>query len=114
MPLVDTIDIGKSAAACLVSDPDQHHTIAYEIAGPELLNGEMIAAKISEAIGKPVKWNEVKQENFKNMPQAFAEIFNYMIEKGKTSVPFPGHVKELTGQNTDFSNWLQRNKDIFE
>ena len=42
-PLVDTRDIGKSAAACLAEGPNKHHEKIYEISGPEILSGPDIA-----------------------------------------------------------------------
>jgi len=54
--MVDTRDIGKSAAACLAANGEGHHAKYYEMNGPEMLGGEELARVLTKVFGKPIKY----------------------------------------------------------
>lgn len=107
--LVDTKDIGKSAAACLTStNIDEHNAKCYEMNGPELLTSQDIANHIAKALGIQVNYVEVPKENIKNvMPAPVAGTFEYLVEAGKDAAPFTDHVRKLTDQNGTFEQFLK-------
>ena len=108
-PIVDTKDIGKSAAACLAStNIDEHHKKFYEMNGPQMLSAQQIAEHFSKALGIEVKYKEILKDDLKNvMPTAVAQIFEYMVEAGKDACPFTDDVLKLTGQNGTFEQFLK-------
>lgn len=107
--IVDTKDIGKSAATCLTSsNVDEHNGKCYEMNGPELLTSLDIANHFSKALGIPVKYHEIPKEMLKTvMPPEIAGTFEYMVEAGKNAAPFTDHVLKLTGQNGTFEQFLK-------
>jgi uncharacterized protein YbjT (DUF2867 family) len=76
VPLVDTKDIGKSAAACLAStNVDEHDKKHYEMNGPEILSSKDIADHFEKALGIKVEYKELPKESFRTvMPPAVAEL----------------------------------------
>lgn len=115
VPMVDTRDIGKSAAACLAAQNiEQHNGKHYQMNGPEMLTGEDIARVLSKQLGKPIQYQETPKDMLRKfMPEAIAQIFDYMIENGKEAVPFTQDVKNLTGQNASFEQFIRDHKDFF-
>jgi len=106
--IVDTKDIGKSAAACLTSKSiSEHHGKHYEMNGPELLTSQDIANHFGKALGMQVTWKEIPKEALTFMPPPVAEIYAYMAEVGKDAAPFTQDVKTLTGQNGTFEQFLK-------
>ena len=115
VPMVDTRDIGKSAAACLAAaNIDQHHGKKYEMNGPELLSGEDVARVLGKVLGKQIEYRETPKEVAKKfMPEAVSQIFEFMIDHGKQAVPFTQDVKNLTGQNSTLETFLSEHKSFF-
>lgn len=76
VPLVDTKDIGKSAAACLAStNVDEHDKKHYEMNGPEILSSKDMADHFAKALGIKVEYKELPKESFRTvMPPAVAEL----------------------------------------
>ncbi len=77
VPVVDTKDIGKSAAACLAStNIDEHDKKHYEMNGPEILSSKDIADHFAKALGIKVEYKELPKESFRTvMPPAVAELY---------------------------------------
>jgi uncharacterized protein YbjT (DUF2867 family) len=77
VPIVDTKDIGKSAAACLAStNIDEHDKKHYEMNGPEILSSKDIADNFAKALGIKVEYKELPKESFRTvMPPAVAELY---------------------------------------
>ena len=77
VPIVDTKDIGKSAAACLAStNIDEHDKKHYEMNGPEILSSKDIADHFAKALGIKVEYKELPKESFRTvMPSAVAELY---------------------------------------
>lgn len=114
-PMVDTKDIGKSAAACFASsDIEQHNGKYYEMNGPEIIGGDDMAATLSKVLGKEIKYVELPKESLKHMPEGVAQILQHMIDNGKTAVPFKDDVKRLTGQNGTFEQFIRDHKSYFD
>ena len=99
VPLIDTRDIGKSGAACLVaSNIDEHHGMFYEMNGPEFVSSPDLAKIYSKVLGKEIKYQELPKESIsKFMPPNVAPSFEFMVEAGKNAAPFKHDVKKLTG-----------------
>lgn len=114
-PMVDTKDIGKSAAACFASsDISQHDQKYYEMNGPEILSGEDIANVFSKVLGRPIEYKLVPKEALRNvMPEAVAQIYEYMVDAGKEAVPFTQDVQILTGQNGTFEQFVRDHLEMF-
>ena len=76
VPLVDTKDIGKSAAACFAStNIDEHDKKHYEMNGPEILSSKDIADHFEKALGIKVEYKELPKEMLsKVMPANVAGI----------------------------------------
>lgn len=115
VPMVDTRDIGKSGAACLSSSSiDQHHGKKYEMNGPEILGSDDVARIMGKVLGKSIQYRELPREMIgKVMPEPVAQLFGYIADNGKQAVPFTQDVKNLTGQNGSFEQFLSDHKSFF-
>lgn len=111
VPMVDTVDIGKSAAACLSAiDQNEHCGKYYSMNGPRYLSGEDVAKYISTCLNRQIKYKELtKEEYHKIMPEGVAQVFDYLEEMGEKAIPLKEDVKNLTGQNGSFEIFLKRN-----
>ena len=109
VPMVDTSDIGRSAAACLAApNIDEHDQKKYSMNGPELLTGEDIARYMSKALDRDVQYNQLPKEVYhKFMPLGLAQIMDYFGEMGEQAAPFTDDVKMLTGRNNSLSDFLK-------
>jgi uncharacterized protein YbjT (DUF2867 family) len=114
IPFVDTRDIGKSAAACLATDGKVHDRMHYEMSGPEMLSFEDVAWRLSELLGREIKYVEQPREIVKHMPKPVADLMNYVLDEGKTAVPFSDHVKKLTGKAHTLDQFLRDHINSFK
>jgi len=112
--VVDTRDIGKSAAALLSSNGEGHNEKYYEMNGPEVLTGDQMAKTLSSVLGKEIKYTELPKDAWKAFPAAIVEIFEYVSEKGQNAIPFTQDVKNLTGQNGSFEQFVRDHQDSFK
>lgn len=113
---VDTRDIGRSAAACLAaSNIEQHNGKKYEMNGPEILSTEDVVKAFSKVLGKELTYNDAPtREMLKStLPPPIAEIIEYFLDEGKSATPFTQDVKNLTGHNITFEQFLNDHKDFF-
>lgn len=60
---VDVRDIGAAAAKILTSDG--HAGKTYTLTGPELLNYSQVAAKLSQVLGRPVRYVAITQDQLR-------------------------------------------------
>jgi uncharacterized protein YbjT (DUF2867 family) len=60
---IDARDIAAVAVAALTEEG--HNGKAYTLTGPELLDRSQVAEKLSRAIGKPVKYVAISDEQFR-------------------------------------------------
>ena len=60
--LVDARDVGRAAAALLMSDGED--SASYELTGPTLMNFDDVAAALGTAIGRPIRYQRQSLEEF--------------------------------------------------
>jgi uncharacterized protein YbjT (DUF2867 family) len=116
-PMVDTRDIGRSAAVCLAAtnDPSKYHAKKYEMNRPEVLTGEDVARITGKVLGKQLNYVELPREMIsKIMPEAIAQTYEYVVDNGKEAIPFTQDVQNLTGQNINFEKFLIDHKSYFD
>lgn len=103
--VVDTRDVAAVAAKAL-AEPG-HEGKAYELSGPESLTNEEIAQKLSKAIGKPVRFVDLPNPEYRKalvgagLPEAYADLLvdlsrYYATGAGATVKP---DVERVTGRN---------------
>jgi uncharacterized protein YbjT (DUF2867 family) len=106
-PMIGTVDIGRSAAACLASsDVNEHHKKFYELSGPEFMSGEALAKAIGKKLSREIKYEAVPKEQFAYWPEALAQVMLYCVEHGKEAAPKTDDVLRLTGRNFTFEEFL--------
>lgn len=106
-PMVATVDIGRSGAACLAaSDVNEHHGKFYDMSGPDYLTGDVIAKAISKRLNREVKYSELPKAAFAKMPEAVSQVFEYIGELGKNATPKTDDVLRLTGRTTTIDDFL--------
>lgn len=66
---IDARDIAEVAVKALTGSG--HHGRAYELTGPEPLSRAQVAAKISQALGREVKYIPLSDEQFREAVRAF-------------------------------------------
>jgi uncharacterized protein YbjT (DUF2867 family) len=69
VPFIDTRDIAAVAAAALL-DPDTHAGRRYFLTGGEAIGFADVAAALSEATGKPVKYQPISTDEARSRMQA--------------------------------------------
>ena len=47
------------------------------------------------------------------MPLAIVQMYEHMIDNGKSAIPFTDDVKRLTGQHGTFEQFIINHKDYF-
>ena len=139
IPYVDTRDIGKSAAVCLVSKNGEHNGKFYDMngnslnfefhfeieifcfnlifhrLGPQNLSSYEMAQVFSKVLGREIKLNELSQDLVKQVfPPYIGEIFEYMFKKGPSALPFTNEVHTLTGQNISLEQFIRDHLFIFQ
>ena len=108
-PMVATLDIGRSGAACLVAfDKNEHHGKHYEMSGPDYLTGEDIAKVLSEKLNRDIKYAELPKAAFDRMPEAVSQAFQYMADEGRNAAPKTDDILRLTGRETTIGEFLER------
>jgi uncharacterized protein YbjT (DUF2867 family) len=112
-PYVDTRDIGMSAAACLSTDGRAHDRKHYEMSGPELLTGEQVTQTLSKVLGKELKYVEMPRQALAHFPKPLADLMNYVLDEGKSAVPFGDDVRKLTGQAHTLEQFFRDHKNSF-
>ncbi|HLL54782.1 MAG TPA: SDR family oxidoreductase [Myxococcaceae bacterium] len=68
-PFIDARDIAEVAVKALTEDG--HNGKAYALTGPELLSRAQVAEKISQGIGKPVKYVPITDQQFREAMKAY-------------------------------------------
>jgi uncharacterized protein YbjT (DUF2867 family) len=117
---VDIDDIAKVAFALLTTDG--HEGRSYPMTGPEALTMTEIAAEISAAIGKPVRYVRITPEQRRAdmmaaaVPQDFADaVFDQAVERlahPESRVSLATHAK-FGVQPTTFAAFVQRHRHLF-
>lgn len=117
LPVVDSADIGRSAAAVLASAGGlaSHAGKVYEMSGPEMLSGADIAACFSSVLGRAVTYVPVAVDDaVKDAPVYVQELMRYLDARGEAAVPMSSDVKDLTSSVTSLKQFVEANKAAFE
>lgn len=117
---IDPLDIGAVAVKALTEPGHEGH--AYALSGPESLNAAQYAAKLSAAIGKPVKFIDIPPDSMREgllksgLPAVLVDALVELMaatKAGKLDVVTDG-VAKVTGRNaTTFDDWARRNAAAF-
>lgn len=60
--MIDARDVGEFAAKVLLDAPERHHGRTYTLSGPESVSFHDVAARLSETIGRGVRYQPVPHE----------------------------------------------------
>ena len=127
LPMADariaSVDIGDIAeVAIAVLTTSGHEGKTYPLTGPESLTMADVAAKLSAAIGKPVRYVDVPPEDARQariaagMPPYLAEGLDELFaerRKGKESTVWPTIQDVFGWAPTSFDEFARRNAAIF-
>jgi len=117
---VDTRDIARVAATVLTSGG--HEGKAYELTGPEGLTYGQIAAEIGRAIGKPVAYVAVSDDDFRKamagmgapgpFVDALSDLFRFYRTGAASRVSHD--IEKVTGRKaTSFAEWARDHAALF-
>ncbi len=102
--IVDARDVGAVAARALAESG--HEGRAYKLSGPEALRQAQMAEKISEAAGKPVRYRDVSDAEYKKtqlsygIPEGYADalVDLNVYYRGGAGAPVTGDVAAVLGR----------------
>ncbi|SDR22269.1 NAD(P)H-binding protein [Thermostaphylospora chromogena] len=109
-PFVDAEDIADVAVAALTEEA--HVGRIYELSGPRLLSFHDVAAEISKASGREVRYVPVTKEEYtkileeNDLPVEFAELFTLILDGRNASVT-DGVRQALGREPRDFSDYAR-------
>lgn len=115
---VDPSDVGAVAAHVLTSDG--HVGASYVVTGPEALDHEQVAAKISSAVGREVRYVDVPADQFAGSLRSaglddwLADALNELNQVYRQHVAESGsdEVQKATGRPArSLDDWLAENAD---
>lgn len=114
-PFVDVNDIAEVAAEALV-DP-RHDSEIYEVTGPTGYRFSDLAAILSDAIGKPIRYQPITMDEFikgmqdEQVPELYVELMRYLFEltaTGCNSDVRDGVKRALNREPIDFQTYATR------
>lgn len=118
--LVDVRDIASSVVEVLTQDGHQNKT--YQITGPESLNFQAIAEKLSTVLGREITYFNTPPETFKQellsygVPETLSEAVTNLYVKlsdGHQDI-VSDHVYEITGRNPlSFDEFVETHRHYF-
>ncbi|MFF2041144.1 NAD(P)H-binding protein [Kitasatospora sp. NPDC058170] len=109
-PFVDADDIADVATAALTEDG--HHGQVYELTGPRLLSYADVAAELSKATGREIRFSAVTVEEYREvlaqagLPGEFADLFT-MILDGRNAHLSDGVRRALGREPKDFADFAR-------
>ncbi|MFJ9952867.1 NmrA family transcriptional regulator [Kitasatospora sp. NPDC091207] len=109
-PFVHADDIADVAVAALTEDG--HHGEVYELTGPRLLSFADVAAELSTASGREIRFTAVTVEEYRavlaaaGLPGDFADLFT-MILDGRNARPADGVRRALGRAPRDFTEYAR-------
>ncbi|WP_051478780.1 NAD(P)H-binding protein [Arthrobacter sp. H5] len=109
-PFIDANDIADVAVAALTEDG--HHGEVYELSGPRLLSFTDVAAELSDATGRHIKYAPVSPEEYAavlaeaGLPEDFVELFT-MILDGRNASLTDGVQRALGREPKDFGDYAR-------
>jgi uncharacterized protein YbjT (DUF2867 family) len=118
---VDARDIGEVVATVL-SEPGHENRI-YELTGPDSLTYEEIAAELSRALGREIRYVDLPPDDYAallisvGVPQWLAEEFATLYGRGKqragASARVTSTVEDLLGRPPrSFADWAREHADV--
>jgi uncharacterized protein YbjT (DUF2867 family) len=117
---IDVEDIAKVAYAVLTTPGHEGRT--YTMTGPEALTMTDVADRISDAIGKPVRYRDVTPEEKRRdwieagyppaRASAFTQLFQERTRLGRSTVDLTAH-QRFGIEPTTFAEFARRNADTF-
>lgn len=107
---VDADDIADVVVAALTDD--KHIGKTYELSGPRLLSYSDVAAELSKATGREIKYISVTNDEYRavlrenDLPEEFADLFT-MILDGRNAHLVHGVEEALGRKPKDFSDFAR-------
>lgn len=114
-PFIDANDIADVAVAALTETG--HSGKLYELTGPRLLTFRQAVQEISEAIGRPIQYNQLTVDQYAAMlkeyqvPDESVELVTYLFSEvldGRNESITNGVQQALGRQPTDFSVYVRK------
>jgi uncharacterized protein YbjT (DUF2867 family) len=109
-PFVDADDIAEVAAAALTGR--SHLGQVYELTGPRLLSFAEVAAELSEATGREIRFVPVPKPDYaaalraEGLPDAFADLFD-LVTDGRNAHLADGVQRALGRPPRDFADYAR-------
>ncbi|WP_435651805.1 NmrA family transcriptional regulator [Kitasatospora purpeofusca] len=109
-PFVDVDDIADVAAAALTEDG--HDGEVYELTGPRLLSFADVAAELSAATGREIRFAAVSLEEYRavlatvGLPGEFADLFSMVLD-GRNARLADGVQRALGRPPRDFADYAR-------
>ncbi len=116
-PFVDANDIAAVVVGSLLDD--KHSGQIYELTGPELLSFRQATNQISEAIEKPITYQEVEMDDYVKMlreyqtPEDFIGLIKYLFSEvldGRNGFLTNDVQKVLNRHPTSFADYVAKTK----
>jgi uncharacterized protein YbjT (DUF2867 family) len=120
--LIAADDATASGAALIAGDPENEHN--YEVTGPQTLSAAEMAAALSTALGKEIPYNDMPEDDLRNMLVQYAGmtpeqaelgvLAHYRAWKRGDADLVTDTVEQLTGRKpTTLDQWLPSHLDAF-
>jgi uncharacterized protein YbjT (DUF2867 family) len=120
--LIAADDATASGAALLAGDPEHEHN--YEITGPQALSAAEMAAALSKGLGKEIPYNDMSEDDLRNMLVQYAGmtpeqaelgvLAHYRAWKRGDADLVTDTVEKLTGRAPmSLEQWLPSHLDAF-
>ncbi|MFJ2774541.1 SDR family oxidoreductase [Streptomyces sp. NPDC087300] len=118
VPVVDPVDIAEVAAACLLED--RHNGGVFTLTGPEVITPRQQAVVIADALGSPVRFNELtrdeaKAEMTRFVPAELADdTLDIIASPNAEEMRISPDVARVLGRPPhSFDDWVARNLAAF-
>jgi uncharacterized protein YbjT (DUF2867 family) len=117
---VDPDDVGAVAAHVLTSPG--HEGASYNVTGPEIVNHDGVADRLTTLLGRPVRYVDVPAEGYREsltsvgltpwLANALTEL--QQVYRAHLAEVVTDEVEKATGRPaTTLADWLARNRDAF-
>lgn len=115
-PFVDADDIAEIAVAALTSD--DHNGRIYDVTGPRLLTFEQAVNEISQATGKPIRYERISMDDYSSLltgyaiPGEIVSLITYLFTEvldGRNEMLSSGVEDALGKKSRDFSQFVAQN-----
>lgn len=117
---VDPADVGAVAAHVLTTPG--HDGASYDVTGPEILDHDAVARRLSAALGRPVRYVDVPSQAYRQnlesvgLPPWLAAALTELQElyRAHGAEVVTDEVEKATGRRaTDLDTWLAAHRDAF-